>query len=182
MTMKKVHGDKILDTETGEIREAGRDPDYLIDTHFGVRWKTPWNHDTDAESLATAIVFKDESKTQQQFAADADINVILAKFMRTGELMTTGPAKYMDVEEEFDLQDKMVTGYQVQEAWNALPAAVRNILKDPKTFADYVTHCLETGDLDPLRELGLAKAEASEPPPPPGGTPDPDGGNAPPGA
>jgi hypothetical protein len=119
-------------------------------------WKTPYNYDRDEEAFRTGLACKDKSKTQQQFAKDADINVILAKFLNTGELPSTGAPTYQDVEAEFDLQDQMVTAYQVDEAWNKLPTAVRNILKDPKTFADYVSHCLETGDIDPLRELGLA--------------------------
>lgn len=119
-------------------------------------FKTPWNHDTDREAASVALECKDPSRTQQQFAKDADINVILAKFLKTGELMTVGAPTYQDALEIFDLQDSIVTRAQVDEAWNALPAAVRNTLKDPHTFTQYIAHCMQTEDLDPLRELGLA--------------------------
>lgn len=146
--MKKITEDgEIVDIITEEL--VARAPPFF---------KTPWNHDTDLVSSLAALTCRDPSKTQQSFMAEADINNILRKFMQTGELPTTGAPVYQDFEEEFDLQSKMVTAWQVQEAWDSLPIAVRNILKDPKTFADYVSHCLETGDLDPLRELGLAKA------------------------
>lgn len=162
--MKKKLGDKIFDDETGEITQGETTRLTALDARFGINWKTPWNHDTDSESLSTALVCPEPSKTQQQFAADADINNILRKFMLTGELPNTTQPRYMDVDREFDLQNEMVTAYQVEEAWNALPVAVRNILKDPKTFADYVDHCLETGDLGPLVELGLATKRPQEPP------------------
>lgn len=176
---KKITPDgEIVDLVTHEV--IGRAPPFF---------KTPWNHDTEAESLACGLTCLDESKAQQQFAKDADINEILRKFMAGGDLPLTGQPRYMDVDREYDLQNEIVTGYEVQQAWDALPAAVRNILKDPKVFTEYVEHCLERGDLDPLIELGLAvdktpKAtpEPPKPPSPPGGAPDPSGGKAAPAA
>lgn len=129
-------------------------------------FKTPWNHDRDAEANITALRCLDPSKTQQQFAADADINNILRKFQASGELNVTGIPTYQefpgDGSEERDLQTEIVTSHQVETAWNDLSAEVRNSLKDPKTFADYVDHCVQTGDLEPLRKLGLANPEAVE--------------------
>lgn len=149
-------------TEDGEIID---EVTHETIWHTPQQWKTPFNHDTNTESLSSALRCKDPSKTQQHHAADADINNILRKFMDTGQLPTTGQPRYMDVETEFDLQNSMVTASQVEEAWNALPAAVRNILKNPATFTQYVDHCLETGDLGPLEELGLAtKQEPLTPP------------------
>lgn len=148
-------------TEDGEvINSVEPQPLALVEGPF---FKTPWNHDRDAESLASALICLDPSRTQQQFAKEADINNILAKFLTTGELNQTGGPKYQDVEELLDLQDSIVTRHEVDLAWSELPAAVRNILKDPKTFTEYVTHCVQTGDLEPLRELGLAKGEAMAP-------------------
>lgn len=152
--MKTVTEDgEIVDVLTHEV--VARAPPFF---------KTPHNHDTDLEATACALTCTDPSRTQQQFVKDADINNILAKFMQTGELNVTGEPRYQDIDALLDLQDSIVTRHEVNQAWDALPAAVRNILKDPKTFTDYVTHCLQTGDLDPLRELGLATAEDRTPP------------------
>lgn len=171
-------------TEDGEIVDVvTREPVAMVPPF----WKTPWNHDTTEEAQETATFTPEPSKTQQQFAKDADINVILAKFMKTGELPLTGAPNYQDAESEFDLMDQMVTGYDVDQAWNALPTAVRAILGTPKKFVEYIDHCMSTGDLDPLRELGLAKAKAQEqtpatpaPPLTPGGSPAPGADKAPP--
>lgn len=126
-------------------------------------FKTPHNHDRDQESAQYQLVCEDPSKTQQQFMAEADINNILAKFLNTGQIELKGAPQYGEATEEYDLQNNIVTAYQVEQAWNELPAAVRNILKTPKTFVDYIDHCMQTGDLDPLRELGLAKPLDPEP-------------------
>lgn len=147
---------KKIVTAEGEIIDAP--PIHEAIPAEGPFFKTPHNHDRDAESAATGLLCLDESRTQQQFTSDADINKILAKFLNTGQITTTGQTPvYQDAEDEFDLQESIVTAYQVEQAWNELPTAVRNILKTPRTFIDYVDHCMETGDLDPLRELGLAK-------------------------
>lgn len=167
----------ILDTDTGEltiVREK-----YSTIMRDAQPWKTPWNHDTDAESLSTALITTEPTKCQQHMADEANINNILAKFMNTGELPLIGEPRYMDIEKEFDLQSELVTGWQVQEAWNKLSPEVRNTLKDPKTFCDYVEHCLERGDLDPLRKLGLAVSK--DPPTPPPAPPEPPQPPSPPG-
>lgn len=179
----------VLDTDTGELTVI----EYTYRTIMRDQapdWKTPWNHDTDAESLSTGLQCKDPSRTQQQFAKEADINQILAKFQTTGELPVTGQAHYADVTDNRDLQDRIVTAWEVEQAWNELPAAARNILKDPRIFADYVDHCVKTGDIEPLRELGLAPKLETPPPatpeppqaaaPPGGGTPAPSAAKEPP--
>lgn len=157
-------------TEDGEVIDTVT---HEVIAHTPPFFKTPWNHDTNHEANAVALTCPEPTKTQQQFANDADINNILAKFLNTGELATTGAPIYQDLEEEFDLQKKMVTAYDVELAWNALTPEQRNTLKDPQTFVAYVDHCMQTGDIEPLRELGLAKPR----PQPTGDTP---GGDAPP--
>lgn len=168
-------------TEEGEVLDIPKTRQITLAP--GPLWKTPYNHDTDAEAAATALDCKDPSKTQQQFAKDADINNILAKFLNTGEMNLIGTPVYMEIadEETGDLQDRIVTQYQVEQAWNELPAAARHAFRDPKVFLDYVDHCMATGDLEPLQELGLAvkpeppgpteKAAVSPAPPPADGPP-----------
>lgn len=158
-----------------KITEDGEILDEINDTIIGrvpPFFKTPWNHDTDDESRKAALTCKDPTKTQQQFAHEADINNILAKFMQTGELNLIGSPVYQQVAEEFDLQQTIVTQWQVETAWNALSPEVRNTLRDPQTFADYVQHCIDQGDPEPLIALGLAKRQAPTAAEP--GTPTPD--------
>lgn len=157
-------------TEEGEIVD---NVTYEPVARAPVFWKTPFNHDTDGVSLATSTLCTDPSKTQQHFLKDSDINVILAKFMQTGELPQTGAPIYGDSDDR-DLMDRMVTSWDIEQAWNGLSAEVRNVLRDPKRLVEYIDHCVQNGDMEPLEKLGLAVPETlPEPKSPPGGTPAP---------
>lgn len=160
-------------TEDGEVVDIVTDEVIARTPPF---FKTPWNHDTDQEAAKSACCCRDSSKTQLQFQSDADINNILAQFLKTRDpaLLGVGNPIYRDIMEEFDLQSTMVTSHEVQVAWEALSPEVRNTLKDPKTFADYVDHCVQVGDLSNLQALGLAPKPKEEPvatTSPPAGTP-----------
>lgn len=141
---------KIL-TDDGEIIDAP------VMASTPVFFKTPWNHDTDQESALATSSPGEKTLTQQHLARDTETAVILQKFMNTGtDLSTLGTPNYVDIEDKGDLQDQMVTSWEVEQAWGELSPEVRNTLKDPQTFVNYVQHCLQTGDLDPLRQMGLA--------------------------
>lgn len=162
-------------------------------------FKTPWNYDRDAHSLATATTFPEVGKAQQHEKEEADINTIVNKFLKTGELpQMRNPPTYADLS-EIDFQDAMDQVNTAQRAFEALPPNVRNAFQgDPARFLAYVDHCLETGDLKPLEELNLAKikidepafedrlaaaiAKATKPAAPPGGSPAPEAGKGAPSA
>lgn len=175
--MAKRIANQLVDEETGEIMATEV-------TVAPILWKTPYNHDTLAESQRTALYCEDPSKAQQQFKDEADINKILAKFLKTGDPTILNPyaaPQYRDLEAEFDLQDHMVTAYQVEQAWNALPKEARAILGTPAKFVEWYDHCLETGNVEGLRDIGLIPKEKPQEPTksPPGGTPAPSGENPP---
>jgi len=161
-TFKTTDTGQLADAETGEVIKDEVDMydrfTKVFDGPFRTPlWKTPWNHDTDAEAARTGLSTTDVTKTQQHLAAETDINNILAKFIQTGHLPLTGDPIYQDLVEEHDLQTRMITGWEVEQAWNKLSAETRNILRDPQTFVEYIDHSLQTGDLEGLRKLGLAK-------------------------
>ncbi|QCQ84982.1 internal scaffolding protein [Blackfly microvirus SF02] len=166
---------KKLNKETGEITDEVTHQVIAMAPPF---WKTPYNHDRDHESLSSGLACLDPSKTQQQFAEEADINNILRKFMQTGDIALTGTPTYQDLEKEFDLQESIVTRAEVEKAWNELPANVRNILKDPKTLVDYIDYVAKTGDTDSLEDLGLMPKK--EPPKTPEKPPETKAGPIPP--
>lgn len=192
MSTRKI-GKSLVDDETGEVLATSTSPEAhevvpLVNAYQSSPFfKTPWNYDRDAESIRTGLECRDPTLCQQHLAHEADIKTIIGKFLTTGQLPQIGLPVYQDIEQLADLQDVIVTKSQVDAAWDALPTAVRNILRDPKTFADYVEHCLMNEDIEPLRELGLAKPKppqdvapgAPQPPTPvPGAQP----GQAAPGA
>ena len=49
--------------------------------------RTPYNYDTDEVSVDSGLVCPEPTLAQQQFKDEADINLILERFGRTGELV-----------------------------------------------------------------------------------------------
>jgi hypothetical protein len=141
-----------IDTDTGEISE------------INVFFKTPYNHDTSIEAARTALYCKDPTKAQQHPKEECDINTIVDRFLKTGTLPQVPlPPTYENFGEVFDFQSAMNTIKAATDSFMALPANVRTRFQnDPAKFVAYVDHCHETGDLDPLREMGLAVARAPE--------------------
>lgn len=85
------------------------------------------------------------SKTDQSFKQDCDVNNIMARFIKTGQVnhLAKGTAAYHDVSEVPDLDEALNIVAKAQEAFDALPATVRrrfgnsptemvNFLVDPK--------------------------------------------------
>jgi len=90
-TFKTTDTGQLADAETGEVIKDEVDMydrfTKVFDGPFRTPlWKTPWNHDTDAEAARTGLSTTDVTKTQQHLAAETDINNILAKFIQTGHL------------------------------------------------------------------------------------------------
>lgn len=127
-------------------------------------FKTPWNHDRDAASDASGTACPEVGKAQQHQKEEADINTIVNRFLKTGELppLRNAPT-YADLQ-EIDFQDAMDQVNLAQRSFDALPPKVRDAFQgDPARFLAYVDHCLETGDLSPLEQLDLAKIKIDEP-------------------
>lgn len=104
-------------------------------------------------------------KTRQEFAADCDINVIMARYEKTGVISHMSPRKpmYVDFSEMPDsLQDALSMLEEAKSSFMTLPASVRaEFENDPVSF---VTFAADPKNLDQMREWGLA---------PPKGEPEP---------
>lgn len=174
---------RVIDRDTGEVivtQDA-----FASIPKPAIFFKTPNNHDTDAESLSTALTCKDPSKTQQQFAKDADINNILRQFMDTSDPNILNPRglapTYMDVPET-DLQSEIITSWEVNEAWDRLPSKVRKLLNGPQDLVRLIEDAERTGETEELHALGLMKPPPAPPEPPKsatGGTPAPEADKGP---
>lgn len=92
-------------------------------------------------SEVTSIENDGESRVQQQFAKDADINEIVRRFGLTGELPPPRQAaEYGDFRLVVDFQSAMEQLARSREAFFALPAEVREEFDyDPALFVDWVS-------------------------------------------
>ena len=117
--------------------------------------RSAYTFDSDAVSNETALDCGDESVTQQCFKDECDINILLAKFAVTGQLPdNVRVPQYVDFEEAFDFQSSMNVIRAAEEAFNAMPAEVRDRFQnDPGRFLEFAN---DASNYDEALKMGLA--------------------------
>jgi len=142
----------MIDLETGEVV-----------TPF---IRTPYNYNTDEISNKTGLDCGPETKTQQQFKDEVDINTIVERFGVTGELPPTinFPTE-QDFTETFDFQTAMNITVAAREEFMKMPAKARaRFMNDPQKFMEFIH---DNENADEAIKLGLAiKREKPEEPKP----------------
>lgn len=118
--------------------------------------RSAYNYDADEASNASAISDFPETKTQQQFKQDCDINRIVAQYAKG--VMPIGNAHQPLSTEDFyavtDFQSAMNAVRRGTEAFNGLTSALRaQFNNDPQLFVDFVTN---PDNIEAVRDLGLA--------------------------
>lgn len=118
--------------------------------------RTPFNYDRDEASGETGLVCPEPTLAQQQFKEEADINTILERFGRTGELVVpVRMPQFGDFEQVNDYHSAMNAVRTAQESFDALPAKVRaRFNNDPEKF---VLACQDESMRDELVALGLVE-------------------------
>jgi len=124
--------------------------------------RTPYNYDTDKISDETGLDSGPESRTQQQFAEEVDINTIVERFRVTGEMP---PAmnfpQPQEFAETFDFQTAMNVIRQAQESFMELPAKARaRFDNNPQKFMEFMN---DAENQDEAIKLGLATKKPEEP-------------------
>lgn len=138
----------MIDQETGEF--------------IPVFIRTPYNYDTDAVSAATATTCEKETKTQQQFRDEVDINTIVERFGVTGEMppQINFPTE-QEFEETFDFQTAMNTIVKAQESFMTLPAKARaRFNNDPQQFMEFIH---DPENQEEAIKLGMATRRPEQP-------------------
>ncbi|UDN67603.1 internal scaffolding protein [robinz microvirus RP_71] len=132
-------------------------------------FKTPYNHNTNFESDRTALYCKDPSMTKQEFMADADINNILAKFLRLGEAPPiTLPEHFMDLSQRTTYYDTASQIAETNKLFYNLPARTRAVYaNDPTRWADAVVQAVEQNDRQTLLDAGIELPDVPQDPPTP---------------
>lgn len=144
------------------------------------RFKTPYNHDTRLASRLSAVYSKQPSLTKQEFKEETNINTILDRFKRTGEIPPVVlPEHFADLSERptyFDIATKVATANHL---FYRLPATTRAIFQnDPNRWADEVVKATNSNNAELLEQLGIDATrkpqETEKPTPGQGGTPAPE--------
>lgn len=108
-----------------------------------------------------SMVQLDDGMARQEFAEECDINVLMARYERTGVLnhYSTREPQYLDVTEVPDLQSALQYMQDAQAAFMRLPAVVRKEFdNDAVRFVEYAS---DPSNLSTLREWGLAAPETT---------------------
>jgi phage internal scaffolding protein len=122
--------------------------------------RTLYNYDRDAASDESGLACADPTLAQQQFRDEADINTILERFGRTGEVIVPVRApEFGDYSEVTDYHTAMNMIIQAQDAFDALPARIRKEFdNDPGRFVEFVS---DEKNRDKALEMGLIEAPAA---------------------
>lgn len=98
------------------------------------------------------------SRTRQEFAAECDVNNIMAKYKKTGMLPSDGrQMQYVSFENVPDLMSAMNTMIEAEAAFMRLPATVRRDFDN--SAVEFVKFAEDKANLPKLREWGLAAPE-----------------------
>jgi phage internal scaffolding protein len=125
--------------------------------------RSAYNYDVEEVSNETGCECCDASLAQQHMAEECDINYIVNKFLKTGEMpKNLREPQYADFDDIFDFQAAQQRIIDAKDAFNRLPAVVRSRFGgSAQEFLDFVS---DEGNLDECRKMGLAVPKAAEVP------------------
>jgi len=116
--------------------------------------RSPYNYDRDLASCESGLCCEDLSLTQQHGRDDADINVIMARFGKTGQLpQGVRLPTYGDFEGPLDFQSALHAVMQAEDSFAAMSAKVRaRFGNNPASFLDF---CSDPANRAEAVSLGL---------------------------
>lgn len=123
--------------------------------------RTPLNYDMNEASDASALRCLDESRTQQQFKDECDINTIVDNFTRGLAVPMTAmqPMTGDFVNVEGDFHQALMALEAAKANFMSLPAKVRERFGNkPENFVDF---CVDPANIEAVRDLGLAPRPAA---------------------
>lgn len=123
-----------------------------------MKFATPYTHDRERSKLF-AKVNDEESKTQQSDKDDADINIIVGRFMKSGQLpqISKNPILGGDFTSGADFRDALEYVREAKAAFEEIPAKIRRIFgNSPEAFIEYAA---DPENLPQMRKWGLANEE-----------------------
>lgn len=145
-------------TEDGEI--ICEDCDETIVGRVPPFFKTPYNHDTDAEAHRTATVNTQKSLTDQSFTEEADINTIMERYGKGLVPSVPLPEHFGDA---FQIPTLLEARTRIAESnatfYNLPPKIREEFMGDPARWEQQVIKDINEGNIDDLERMGLDMKE-----------------------
>lgn len=116
----------------------------------------------DNGSLRIQSEIQGPSMAQQQFAEECDANFIMKKYSQTGEIthLARNQGVYADVSEIGDYQSALDTVMRAQDAFETVPAQLREKLQnDPQKFLEFIQN---PENRDEMIKYGIIEAKRPE--------------------
>lgn len=136
--------------------------------------RAPYNYDQDQTSKETGLACpEEESKTQQQFKDECDINTIVKRFGLTGELPPDFRAPQSgDFTGLTDYHSMMTAVREADEAFMQMPAELRTrFSNDPAKLIDFVSNDANRAEAENLGLVPKPPEQPRQDPQPKGNTP-----------
>lgn len=126
-----------------------------------VKFRTPYTHDR-AVSALFATNNTEDDMTSQADAAEADINVIMSRYSKTGQLpQVIQPGQYGDFSQVTDYRDAVDLVRRSEELFHQVPAETRKKFdNDPAKFLEFAQN---SDNIDKMVEYGLAEKRQAPP-------------------
>lgn len=120
------------------------------------RFRSPYNYDTDAASLASGLFCPGPGRTQQQFKDETDINTIAKNFGLTGLLpLSARQPTYQDFSSVVDYKTAMDALRSAEANFLNLPSGIRSFFENnPQNLLEFVNNPANAQKGD---EIGLWK-------------------------
>jgi len=102
--------------------------------------RTQYNYDHDAASNASGLVCEEPTRTQQHHKDECDINVILERFGKTGQVPVNAiSGQYGDFSGVHDYHTALNAIIASENEFAALPAQIRNRFQnDPSNLIEFL--------------------------------------------
>lgn len=128
-----------------------------LGTPRDLKVRSRFNYDPDAASEITGLITPEETRTQQQFQEESDINVLVRRFRITGQLPeNVRMPTYADFGEIYDFHSAANAIAEANEAFHAMPADIRKRFgNDP---AEFVAFCSNENNRKEAEAMGLVPA------------------------
>lgn len=129
--------------------------------HVAPFLRSTYNYDMNQASDESGLDCKDKSLTQQHMKDECDINVLVDRYVVTGEMPQLNmPPLQGDFTNAPTYQEMLNLMIEAKSSFMAMPAKIRNRFEnDPGQFIDF---CSNEGNRDELRQMGLWSPEANK--------------------
>jgi phage internal scaffolding protein len=127
--------------------------------------RTQFNYDHNAASNASGLVCEEPTRTQQHHREECDINVILERFGKTGQLPVNAiSGTYGDFSGVHDYHTALNAIIASESEFAALPAQIRNRFQnDPSNLIEFLDDPRNKAEAESLGLINISSTANTEP-------------------